>query len=102
MGSLQMEFIGWPVEIPDILPTDGGKQTLEVSIKEPKTLPELFRELSVRYPQLIKDIYDIETGKMNTHLNLFLNGELIIPATVPDIKVKDGDSLTILVLLAGG
>lgn len=76
-----------------------GKEELEVPLPEPRTLKELFEELSQTYGPKMRD-YLFTNGTVSQDLMLCLNDQVI--SRDPDTKLKDTDELSILLPLSGG
>ena len=101
MAKVRLELSGWENEIPEIS-SDGGDGLITVNVADPATLHGLFVALADSHPDLVRDLYDLRNGKMNDRISVFLNGEYIAISDTRERKLKDGDRLIFLPVLAGG
>ena len=101
MVKVRLEFFGWSIENSEV-PEVNGKRVLEVTIEDRSTINELLQKILNQYPYLIKGIYDAKSHSLNESINIFLNGELVVPREIHHRELKDGDVLTFLVLSGGG
>jgi sulfur-carrier protein len=75
----------------------GGKEVVEA---EGATIAELFDDLETRYPGIKEHLVD-KRGKLQGFVEVFLNSEIVYPERTGD-RVKDGDEVEILTIVAGG
>jgi adenylyltransferase/sulfurtransferase len=74
-----------------------GQEMVEVNGGD---VGECLKELVEQYPDLKKEIFD-KKGKLLSVLEIYLNGASAYPDELAR-KVKDGDEIHLLVMLAGG
>jgi sulfur-carrier protein len=75
----------------------GGKEVVEA---EGATIAELFDDLEKRYPGIKEHLVD-KRGKLQGFVEVFVNSEIVYPERTGD-RVKDGDEVEILTIVAGG
>ena len=75
----------------------GGQETAEV---EGKSVGECLASLITRFPDLERELFG-KAKKLHKYVEIFVNGKTTYPQELA-FPVKDGDELTILILLAGG
>lgn len=73
---------------------------LEVIETEGKTVGECFNHLISRFPALREKLFD-QKGKLHNHVEIYLNLETAYPDELAK-AVKDGDTIHITIMLAGG
>jgi len=79
-----------------------GAEVVEVNVKSPETVGELFEELVRTYGQRFKEkLWDPNTGEIAPFL-IKLNGDMIRSTVDMDRKIKDGDELAIIFPIGGG
>jgi hypothetical protein len=101
MIKVTLELAGWTAPAPEI-PECNGRKSVVIEVSDGATVHDLFFAMAVKYPALVRDIYDLESRKINSRINIFINGEFIIPAGIPQHKLDDGDALLLLPVLEGG
>ena len=101
MIKVRLDLTDWTAPTPE-LTASNGKKAVTVELGSPATIHDLFVAMAVKYPALLRDIYNIENRQINERINIFINGEFIIPANITRRKLNDGDMLTLLPVLAGG
>ncbi len=93
MGQVKIVF---PTALTNV--TDGEKEIHVVA----STLREALNMLVSRYGKKFEDkIYD-PSGRIRRFLNFYMNGKNIAHLGGIDIKVQDGDEVSILPAVAGG
>lgn len=65
-----------------------------------KNVGECLADLDRQFPGMRENIFD-KRGKLLEHIEIFINGKTTSPNELA-APVKDGDELSILMLLAGG
>ena len=75
----------------------GGLEVVEV---EGATAGEALDNLVTRYPEIKPKVFD-KHGKLLNFIDLYVNSESSYPEELKK-KVKDGDELTIALMLCGG
>ena len=78
-----------------------GKKKLELNLSG-TTVEDVIDELIRQYGKRVKnDFYDKE-GNFDLMIQIALNGKSFISADKHDTPLKEGDPLTLMMLLAGG
>jgi molybdopterin converting factor small subunit len=72
----------------------------EIIVVEGENVGKCLAELVKRYPKIYENIFD-PRGKLFRHIEIFINGETASPEELT-ASVRDGDELSILMLLPGG
>ncbi len=87
------------IHIPQTLQhkTDGKKV---VEINSGETVGDCLNELIKMYPALKDDLFKSD-GKLKDHIEVYLNMQSTYPEELLK-KVKDGDKIHIITMLAGG
>jgi molybdopterin converting factor small subunit len=94
--KINIQFLGFPV-ISDVV----GKKKLELDISE-NTVKNIIDELIKRYGKKVRDaLYDQE-GNFDPMIQITHNGKSFIPSDKHSTPLNEGDSLTFMLLLAGG
>ena len=75
----------------------GNQDVVEV---DGENVGECLSELVWKFPGLSETLFD-QHGKLLKHIEIFINGKTAFPRELT-APVKDGDELSILMLLAGG
>jgi len=77
----------------------GGRETVSIP---GATVSAVFRELTVKYPELKQHLFTPE-GKLRSFVNVYLNDDDIrYLESKEETAVKDSDELTIIPSIAGG
>lgn len=66
-----------------------------------KNLPELLDKLEKTYPG-IKDYIVEEDGSLRQHINIFVEGQLIVDRTFLSDQIQEEDEILIFQALSGG
>jgi molybdopterin converting factor small subunit len=82
---------------PHLQQLTGNQETVNV---DGHTVGECLGHLVKQFPGIEKGIFD-EHGQLLNYIYFFINGKSTYPADLAQ-PVKDGDDLTIALLLAGG
>jgi MoaD family protein len=75
----------------------GGEETVEV---EGKNVNECLANLVSRFPGLEKELFE-KGRKLHKYIEIFINGKTTYPHELAYL-VRDGDELSIILLVAGG
>lgn len=79
-------------------PYTENKDSIEV---EALTINEILLNLTHRYPQLKKHLFN-DNGRLRNFINIYVNDEDIRYLDGENTKVKDGDVVSIIPAIAGG
>lgn len=94
--KIQVEFLGIPT-ISDVL----GKKKLELDISG-TTVKDVLEELIHRYGKKVREaLYDPQ-GNFDSMIQVSLNGKTILSPDQHHTPLNEGDSLLLMLLLAGG
>ncbi len=94
--KISVEFLGFPM-VSDVV----GKKKLELDISG-NTVKHVIDELMERYEKKVRDaLYDQE-GNFDPMIQIVHKGKSFIPSNKHHTPFNDGDSLTFMLLLAGG
>jgi MoaD family protein len=94
--KIHVEFLGFPTAS-DII----GKKKLELNISG-ETVKDVIDELIKRYGRKVRDaFYDVQ-GNFDLMIQIVHNGKSFISSDKQSTPLKEGDSLTFMLLLAGG
>ena len=74
-----------------------GQKTVEV---EAKTVGEALNKLVILYPGMKKELFD-KKAQLSDHIEIYLNNASAYPGEL-EKKLKDGDEVQLIALLAGG
>jgi len=74
-----------------------GKESIEVN---GETVGKCLADLVKQYPEIHENIFD-SRGNLLKHVEIFINGKPASPKELT-MPVRDGDELSILMLLSGG
>ncbi len=94
--KINVEFLGFPM-ISDVV----GKKKLELDISG-NTVKNVIDELIKRYGKKVRDAFYDQEGNFDPMIQIAHNGKSFIPSNKHDTPFNDGDSLTFMLLLAGG
>jgi len=75
-----------------------GREVIEVGGSTPL---ECLRALEARFPAIKRRLYD-KWGDLLPQLQLFINGERVLPGELNNFPLQDGDELLVLVAVGGG
>jgi len=94
--NIHVEFLGLPM-LSDVI----GKKKLDVGVSG-QTVKDMIDELISRYGKKVRDaLFDAE-GNFDPLIQISLNGKFFVSPDKHDTPLKDGDSLTFMLLIAGG
>lgn len=94
--KVNVEILGIPM-ISDVI----GKKKLELDISG-NTVKDVLDELIQRYGKKVREaLYDAQ-GNFDLMIQVSLNGKTILSPDQHDAPLKEGDSLLLMLLLAGG
>jgi molybdopterin converting factor small subunit len=68
---------------------------------EAETLQDALDRLLVDYPALKVHLYD-ESGRVRRHVNLFYNDTNTRWLSTMEVRVKEGDTVTVMQAVSGG
>jgi molybdopterin converting factor small subunit len=72
----------------------------EIVVVEGEDVGKCLADLVRQYPKIYENIFD-PRGKLLKHIEIFINGKTASPEELT-ASVRDGDELSILMLLPGG
>jgi molybdopterin converting factor small subunit len=78
-----------------------GPVILEETLGEGESLRHLLTRLSGRFDHFSENLFDSETQTLSSEVSLVLNNHVDLPQGM-DTKLKDGDRVLFLPILAGG
>ncbi|MGB9628134.1 MAG: MoaD family protein [Thermodesulfobacteriota bacterium] len=94
--KINVEFLGLPM-ISNVI----GKKKLELDISGNR-VKDVLEELIQRYGKKVREaLYDPQ-GNFDSMIQVSLNGKTILSPDQHDTPLKEGDSLLLMLLLAGG
>ena len=76
--------------------------TIEKEIGEHDTIGQLLSDLTRSYPDLGGMIFDSDSGEGSDQILVVLNDSLLQSQKVSEAELRDGDSITLLPVYAGG
>lgn len=76
--------------------------TLEIEVGTGTTIGALLAKLAKGNPDFSKTVFHPDTLRINSLINIFLNDSLLQSAEITATELKEGDTLLILPLYAGG
>jgi molybdopterin converting factor small subunit len=94
--KINVEFLGLPM-ISNVV---GGKK-LELELSG-KSVKDVIAELIKRFGKEVRDTFYDRDGNFDLLIQIVLNRKSLIPADKHDMPLKEGDSLTFMILVAGG
>ena len=96
MMKIHVEFLGFPM-VSDVI----GKRRVELDIAG-NTVKGVIDELIMLYGKKVKEALYDEKGRLDVTLQITLNGKTFISADKQQTPLNEGDTLTFMLLLAGG
>jgi len=93
---INAEFLGFPM-VSDVV----GKKKLELDIPG-ITVKDVIDELIRLYGKKVREAFYDEKGDFDAIIQIVLNGKTFIPAVEHHTPLNEGDTLTFMLLLAGG
>ncbi len=94
--KVNIEFLGLPMLTKVI-----GKKKLELETSG-ETVKDVIDELINRYGKKAREAFYDPEGNFDLMVQITINGGPLIPANKHDTPLKEGDTLTFMLLLAGG
>jgi MoaD family protein len=94
--KINVEFLGFPM-VSDIV----GKKKLELDIPG-NTVKHVIDELIRLYGKKAREAFYDEKGNLDVTLQITLNGKTFVPADQHHTPLNEGDTLSFMLLLAGG
>ena len=79
-----------------------GWITIDEEVGQDSTLGDLLRRFAYRYPNFRKGIFDPDIGELSTAVMIVLNGNILEFEDMTPVKIKDGDTVILLPVFAGG
>jgi molybdopterin converting factor small subunit len=76
--------------------------TLERDIKEGATIGDVLADVASRYVDFRRAVFDPDAGKVSDEVLVTLNNDLLHSLDVTEVKVNNGDSITIIPIVSGG
>ena len=100
MGRIRLEILPW---VSDIFGGQGaGQLVLEETIEEGATIGDLIRKLGSEHQAFGDIIFDTKTDKLSGYVMIVLNDRIVEALKGLDTNVKDGDTIRLLPVIAGG
>jgi MoaD family protein len=96
MMKIHVEFLGFPM-VSDVI----GKRRVELDIAV-NTVRGVIDELIMRYGKKVNEAFYDEKGRLDVTLQITLNGKTFISADKEQTPLNEGDTITFMLLLAGG
>ena len=96
MMKIHVEFLGFPM-VSDVM----GKKKMELDIPG-NTVKDVIDELIRLFGRKVKEAFYDEKGRLDVTLQITLNGKTFISADKQQPPLNEGDTLTFMLLLAGG
>ncbi len=93
---INVEFLGFPM-VSDVV----GKKKIELDIPG-AAVKDVIDELVRRYGIKVRNSFYSEKGNLDVTIQMMLNGKLFAPADIQSPSLNEGDTLTFMLLLAGG
>jgi molybdopterin converting factor small subunit len=78
-----------------------GPVILEEALEDQESLRHLLTRLSGRFDHFSENLFDPETQSLSSEVTLIFNSHIDLPLGM-DTKLKDGDRVLFLPILAGG
>ena len=94
--KINVEFLGFPM-VSDVI----RKKKLEVNISG-ETVKDVMDALIKRYGKKVRDAFYDAGGNFDLMIQIALNGKAFIPVDKHHTPLNEGDTLTFMLLLAGG
>jgi MoaD family protein len=94
--KVHVEFLGFPM-VSDVI----GKKKIDMDVPG-DTVKDVIDELIRRYGKKVEQAFYDDKGHLDVTLQMTLNGKTFISADQLHAPVKNGDTLTFVLLLAGG
>ena len=94
--KISVEFLGFPM-ISDVI----GKTRLELAIAG-NTVKDVIDELVRTYGEKIRNSFYDENGRLDVTIQMMLNGKSLTLSGKDHTPLNDGDTVTFMLLLAGG
>ena len=99
MGRVRLEVMPW---LSHALGAQDSRLVLEEEIEEGETVGELLTRIATRYQRFGELVLDAETGRLTGHVSLTFNGRLLELLDGLQTKMRDGDSIVLVPVFAGG
>ena len=74
----------------------------EEGVEQGMTIRGFLEDLAKRYPPIARAVFDLNTGRVHSHVVVNYNNRVISPHIVHDQLLDDGDMITILPMYMGG
>ncbi len=100
MSKVRIELLSWLTET--VGRPEEHEVVLQWEIKDNSTVKDLLAGLAQAYPQFKKNVVDTRGDKLNGAVGIFYNGIQLEFVAGLATGLKDGDSLTLFPVLAGG
>lgn len=84
-----------------------GSPEVTLHLNDDLTVAEALRTLFTKYEMPLRNRYSLAAGRdmlerLLPHLLIFVNETAIRPSLVPETRVKNGDTITVVEAIAGG
>lgn len=94
--KINVEFLGFPT-VSDVV----GKKKMELDIPG-NTVKDAIDELIGLYGKKVKESFYDDKGNLDVTIQMMLNGTLLALADIHSPSLNEGDTLSFMLLLAGG
>ena len=94
--KISVEFLGFPM-VSDVI----GKTRLELAIAG-NTVKDVIDELARTYGEKIRNSFYDENGRLDVTIQMMLNGKSHTLSGKDHTPLNEGDTVTFMLLLAGG
>ncbi len=94
--KLQVEFLSMPVAVKIV-----GKKSISINFRG-STVIELIRQLTKMFGEKLSNYLLDEKGNIDKVFTIMVNGEIQKQNGEMERQLKDGDKLTMMLLVAGG
>lgn len=78
-----------------------GKDTFEVDVAG-NTVQDVLNEMVNRYGKKLKDCFYGDKGDFDLNIQISLNRDTFVPVDRLDTSLKDGDTISFILVMAGG
>jgi len=80
----------------------GETARLEREVAEGTTVRDILNQFSREYGRFTEAVFDVKAQKQTESANIYLNGRILEMADGLATRLKDGDTLTFVTIIAGG
>lgn len=99
MGKVRLKIPSW---VASMLTQNSHWLILEKETEEWATIGDLLADFALSYPDFHKVVFNPDIGKVSEQVTVILNDSLLQCPDMTEVRLNDGDSVTLFPVFSGG